>query len=154
VKFDIAWMAKAQSAVVRDVRSTAAGTDLQEVEIKYANGNRLILASSELGKLPPRAEPPKTEKDVLKVTFGISTPEIYQDAPDRTKEFQSPASNYLLLLDGAGKHIDNHKTGIDRVFAWRDSADQLHLYLVGYERIMFVGHLTMPLPKQATTSAW
>ena len=152
VKFDIAWLAKPQSAVMREVTSKSAG-DLAELEIKYANGNRLIVGSSELGKLPARSEPPKTEKDVLKVTFGISTPEIYQDAPDRAKEFASPANNYLLLLDAAGKHIDNHKSGIDRVFAWRDASSNLHLYLVGYERIMFVGHLTMPLPADQHASA-
>jgi hypothetical protein len=121
---------------------------LEEVEIKFENGHRLIVASSELGKLPARSEPPKTEKDVLKITFGIGTPEIYADAPEREKEFASPANNYLLLLDPAGKHIDNHKAGLDRVFAWRDSADKLHLYLVGYERIMLVGHLTLPLPAE------
>ena len=146
VKFDLAWLAKPAAAELREAKNDAAGTDLEEVEIKFENGHRLIVASSELAKLPARSEPPKTEKDVLKITFGISTPEIYADAPDRAKEFQQPANNYLLLLDPAGKHIDNHKAGIDRVFAWRDAADNLHLYLVGYERIMFVGHLTMPLP--------
>ncbi|MEA2708265.1 MAG: hypothetical protein QOF78_866 [Phycisphaerales bacterium] len=146
VKFDLTWLAKPATAELRDAKSASANTDLEEIEIKFENGNRLVLASSELAKLPARSEPPKTEKDVLKVTFGIGTPEIYADAPERLAEFQHPANNYLLLLDAAGKHVDNHKAGIDRVFAWRDAKDNLHLYLVGYERIMFVGHLTMPLP--------
>jgi hypothetical protein len=146
VKFDLAWLAKPAAAELREAKSAAAATDLEEIEIKFENGHRLIVASSELAKLPARTEPPKTEKDVLKITFGIGTPEIYADAPDRAKEFASPANNYLLLLDPAGKHIDNHKAGIDRVFAWRDSTEKLHLYLVGYERIMFVGHYTLPLP--------
>ena len=154
VKFDLAWLAKPAAAQWRDATSAAAGAELAEVEIKFANGHRLVLASSDLAKLPARSEPPKTEKDVLKVTFGIGTPEIYADAPERDKEFQQPANNYLLLLDPENKHIDNHKAGIDRVFAWRDAADQLHLYLVGYERIMFVGHLTLPLPKESTAVAW
>ena len=157
VKFDLAWLAKPAAAQWREATNPAAGTDLAEVEIKYENGHRLIVASSELAKLPKRSEPPKTEKDVLKITFGIGTPEIYADAPDREKEFATPPNNYLLLLDPAGKHIDNHKAGIDRVFAWRDAEDKLHLYLVGYERIMFVGHLTMPMPvetKQASASGW
>jgi hypothetical protein len=146
VKFDLTWLAKPAAAELREAKSASANTDLEEIEIKFENGHRLIVASSELAKLPARSEPPKTEKDVLKITFGIGTPEIYADAPDRAKEFASPANNYLLLLDPAGKHIDNHKAGIDRVFAWRDGQSNLHLYLVGYERIMFVGHLTMPLP--------
>lgn len=149
VKFDLTWLAKPAAAQWRDATSAAAGAELAEVEIKFENGHRLVLASSELAKLPARGEPPKTEKDVLKVTFGIGTPEIYADAPERAGEFANPANNYLLLLDGADKHIDNHKAGIDRVFAWRDAQDQLHLYLVGYERIMFVGHLTLPLPQEA-----
>jgi hypothetical protein len=153
VKFDLTWLAKPAAAELRQATSSAAKTDLEEVEVKFENGNRLIVASSELAKLPARSEAPKTEKDVLKITFGISTPEIYADAPDRAKEFQTPADNYLLLLDAAGKHVDNHKAGLDRVFAWRDSESKLHLYLVGYERIMFVGHLTMPLPKESTATA-
>jgi hypothetical protein len=155
VKFDLTWLGKPAGAHWREASNVAAGTDLAEVEIKYENGHRLIVASSELAKLPKRGEAPKTEKDVLKITFGIGTPEIYADAPDRDKEFANPANNYLLLLDPAGRHIDNHKAGIDRVFAWRDAADKLHLYLVGYERIMFVGHLTMPLPapQQAAAAA-
>jgi hypothetical protein len=153
VKFDLTWLAKPAAAQWREARSDAAGTELAEVEIKFENGHRLVLASSDLAKLPARSEAPKTEKDVLKVTFGIGTPEIYADAPDRDKEFASPANNYLLLLDPAGKHIDNHKAGLDRVFAWRDSDDKLHLYLVGYERIMFVGHLTLPLPAGAAATA-
>ena len=153
VKFDLTWLGKPAAAELRQAKSAAAATDLEEIEIKFENGHRLIVASSELGKLPARSEPPKTEKDVLKITFGISTPEIYADAPDRAKEYASPANNYLLLLDPAGKHIDNHKAGIDRVFAWRDASDKLHLYLVGYERIMFVGHYTLPLPKETTASA-
>jgi hypothetical protein len=153
VKFDLAWLAKPAAALLREANNDAAGTDLAEVEVKFENGHRLVLASSELAKLPKRSEAPRTEKDVLKVTFGIGTPEIYADAPERDMEFANPAHNYLLLLDPAGKHIDNHKAGLDRVFAWRDSADKLHLYLVGYERIMFVGHLTLPLPHEATAAA-
>lgn len=41
------------------------------------------------------------------------------------------------------------KAGLDRVFAARDAADKLHLYLVGYGRTMFVGHLALPLPEGA-----
>ena len=152
VKFDLTWLAKPAAAQWRDAKNDAAGTDLAEVEVKFANGHRLVLASSELAKLPARSEPPKTEKDVLKITFGIGTPEIYADAPDRDGEFKNPANNYLLLLDESNKHIDNHKAGIDRVFAWRDAQDKLHLYLVGYERIMFVGHLTLPLPGAVTAN--
>jgi hypothetical protein len=153
VRFDLTWLAKPAGAQWREAKNETAGADLAEVEITYENGHRLIVAASELANLPKRSEPPKTEKDVLKITFGIGTPEIYADAPERAKEFANPANNYLLLLDPGGKHIDNHKAGLDRVFAWRDAQDKLHLYLVGYERIMFVGHLMMPLPATPTAAA-
>lgn len=52
----------------------------------------------------------------------------------------------MFLLGPDGQNIDNHKAGIDRVFAWQEAGDagRLHLYLVGYERIAVVGHLSIP----------
>jgi hypothetical protein len=41
-----------------------------------------------------------------------------------------------------GYHIDDHMTGVDCIYAWRDAQDLLHLWLVGYERIALVAHLS------------
>jgi hypothetical protein len=88
----------------------------------YANGYRVIAGDATLGALAPQPKTPEADKDVLKLTFGIGTPDIYAAAADRAKEFESPRPNYLLLLGKDGRHVDNHHAGIDRAFFWRDDA--------------------------------
>ena len=145
VSFDLSWLKTPQSLSWRRVKGSD-GTAMQELEIVFANGYRVLAADSTLGALPPQAKTPEAEKDVLKLTFGIGTPDIYAAAADRAKEFDSPRPNYLLLLGKDGRHVDNHHAGIDRAFLWRDDAkpSQLHIWLVGYERIALVSHLTVP----------
>ena len=83
---------------------------------------------------------------MLKLTFGISTPEIYLSGADRAKEFAEPRANYLLLLGSDGKVVDNHLGGIDRAFLRREKGetDILHVMLVGHERIAIVSDMTIP----------
>lgn len=152
VQFNLSWLTAPAETHWRTVRSDAAAKTLDELELKFANGNRIILGGN-LSELPAKTAAPKDEKEVLRVTFGISTPDIYANAPERAREFASEPLNYLLLLDKDGNNIDNHKGGIDRVFAWRGQNNTLHLYLVGYERIMLVSHLTLSYPPMSTSSA-
>jgi hypothetical protein len=145
VSFDLAWLKSPTGIAWRRVKGSD-GTPMQELEIRYANGYRILAGDATLGTLAPQAKTPEADKDVLKLTFGIGTPEIYATVADRTKEFESPRANYLLLLGKDGRHVDNHHAGVDRLFLWRDDAtpSQLHLWLVGYERIALVSHLTAP----------
>ncbi|MFI5183398.1 MAG: hypothetical protein ACHQNV_03290 [Vicinamibacteria bacterium] len=145
VSFDLTWLKSPKAIAWRRVKGSD-GTPMQEVEITYANGYHLIAGDATLGTLSPQAKTPEADKDVLKLTFGIGTPDIYAAAADRAKEFESPRPNYLLLLGQDGRHVDNHHAGVDRLFLWRDDATPslLHLWLVGYERIAFVSHLTTP----------
>ena len=144
VVFQLDWLSKPTGAAWRKVKNESAGATMDEVELKFSNGYRMIIASSELGKLAPRAEPAKDEKEVLRLTFGIGTPDLYADSPDRAKEFANPPHDYLLLLDGKGEHVDNHKAGMDRVYAWRSSDGKLHMHVVGYERIILLSHYAIP----------
>lgn len=141
VSFDLTWLAKPVSATWRTVHGVQAKeARLDELEVRFANGHRLVVAADGLAKLAPREKPPEADKDCLRITFGISTPDIYASAAEREKEQASPRDDYLFLLDAKGTHLDNHALGIDRVFAWRD-ATNLHLDLVGYERIAIIADL-------------
>lgn len=146
VRFVLAWLATPDRAWWRQVKSPAVEGELTEIEVRFADGRRLLLADSRLAALPARAEKPAAEADVLRLTFGIGTPDIYASVEERAREHADDTPGYLLLLDRYGEHVDNHKAGLDRVYVWREAGDpgRLHLYLVGYERIMLAGHLSLP----------
>ena len=142
VEFDLTWLAKPVSAIVRDV--TVGSTKATEVELAFEGGRRIVVGDRDLGALPARTQAPDNDKDTLRLTFGIGTPDIYATLADRAAEASAERPNWLFLLGPDGKHVDNHQAGVDRVFCWSDGRT-LHLYLVGYERIAVVGHVTVPL---------
>ncbi len=151
VALDLAWLAHPRSAVVRDVTGGRVDVRMKEVEIAFENGWRLVLAHEGIASLPVRSEPPAADADVLRMTFGIATPEIYASAAERRAERADEPAGYLFLLDGERANLDNHcKTtdrprGVDRAFLWRD-AERLHVWLVSYERIAIVAHLSLSWP--------
>lgn len=141
MSFDLTWIAKPASATWRSVKGVQApDAKLDELEVRFANGHRLILAADGLASLAPREKPAESEKECLRITFGLSTPDIYASQAERQKEQSAPRDDYLFLLDSTGKHLDNHSTGVDRAFVWRDAATY-HLYLVGYERIAIIADI-------------
>ncbi len=146
--FDLSWLAHPAQAIVRKVKGVADPVEMLEVELVYENGRRLVLGDAGLAALPARTELPQKDGDVLRATFGISTPEIYASAAERAAEYQAPRAGYLLLLDKDGKNVDNHLGGVDRVFAWREKGakDRLNLLLIGYERITAVSRVSLELP--------
>ncbi|MSR61903.1 MAG: hypothetical protein EXS08_05610 [Planctomycetes bacterium] len=149
VSFDLGWLAQPTKATRREVELVQAaqsgGQKATEIELAFANGLRIVLADRDLGALPPRAQAPDNDKDTLRLTFGIGTPDIFATLAERSSELSAERPNWLFLLGADGKHVDNHQTGIDRVFCWNEDGRLLHLYLVGYERIAVVAHLTVAL---------
>jgi hypothetical protein len=143
VSFDLSWLATPAKALRRDVRVGAV--DATELEISFANSYRIVVADRDLATLPEREVAPDNDKDTLRLTFGIGTPDIYASLADRTAEQKEERPNWLMLLGPDGKQLDNHSRGIDRVFCWREKGGRLHLYLVGYERIAVVAHLVVAL---------
>jgi hypothetical protein len=148
VRFDLAWLAHPSEAHWRWVRSPQFPDEFPEIELRYANGYRLLLADARLTDLPARGAKPGDEADLLHLTFGIGTPEIYASPEERARELETERPAYLFLLDANGNHLDNHHVGVDRIYLWRESGnpDRLHLYLVGYERIALVSHLSLAVP--------
>ena len=144
VKFDLTWLAHPKSIHLREVKGVADPVAMGEIEVVYENGNRLLIGDADLGKAAPLAKAPEKDGDVLRLTFGICTPDIYATLAERTAEFTSGRANYLMLLDAKGNHLDNHSTGVDRVFIYKSGtgAGELNLLLVGYERIAIVSHLS------------
>lgn len=143
VSFDLSWLAQPERALFREVK--VAGKDASEVEIVFANGYRLLVADQNLATLPERTAAPDNDKDTLRLTFGIGTPDIYATAAERAAEQAEERPNWLMLLGKDGKQLDNHSRGVDRVFCWREQGGRLHLYLIGYERILSVAHLALDL---------
>jgi hypothetical protein len=148
VRFDLAWLGQPPEARWRWVRTPNSSDEIPEIELRYGNGYRLILADARLPGLPARGAKPTDEADLLHLTFGIGTPEIYADVDERLREIGSERPAYLFLLDARGDLVDNHHAGLDRVYLWREAGTpgRLHLYLVSYERIALVGHLSFAWP--------
>ncbi len=146
VRFDLAWLAQPAEARWRWVKNPQISEGFPEIELRYKNGHRILLASDHLTGLPARTAKPGDEADLLHLTFGIGTPEIYSNVEERIRELETERQNYLLLLDGSGNLVDNHRAGVDRIYLWREAGDpgRLHLYLVSYERIALVSHLSLP----------
>lgn len=149
VSFDLRWLATPVNAFRRHVETVQGGTSAEETEIVYANGFRILVADRDLGRLPPRTAAPDNDKDTLRLTFGIGTPDIYASLDERKREQSEDRPNWLFLLGKDGKHVDNHQAGVDRVFVWCEQGEpcKLHLYLVGYERIAVVSHIALPWVK-------
>lgn len=145
MSFDLRWLAHPQSATWRKVEGVQASVMLDEFEVRFENGLRLIVGADGLAALPVREKAPESEKECLRITFGISTPDIYASQAEREKEQSAPRDDYLFLVDKDGKHVDNHTTGVDRAFIWRD-AQSFHFYLVGYERIAIVADIQVDAP--------
>lgn len=144
-KFDLAWLAKPVRLQSRLVKNPRVEGPFPEIEISFADGKRILLADSRLAALPVLSDPPTKDADVLKLVCGIGTPDIHSpSAADRAREIAEDRPRYLMLLDRDGRHVDNHLVGgLDAAYLWRD-ATNLHLWLVSYERIAFVGHLSAP----------
>ena len=143
VAFDLSWLAAPQSIAWRAVKGVQAPTEMNELEITYAAGQRIVIGDEGIASLPVRDSAPTKESEVLRLTFGIGTPDIYATLAERKAEFENGRANYLLLLDQDGNHLDNHSSGCDRVYLWR-TADALHVDLIGYERMTIVSHLSIP----------
>lgn len=143
VAFDLTWMGAPESIAWRRVKGVQAPVAMQELEIRYAGGRRIVIGDEGLAALPIRDAAPTKDSECLRLTFGIGTPDIYASLAERKAEFESGRQNYLLLLDQDGNHLDNHLGGCDRAFLWRD-AKSLHIWLLGYERTSIVSHLTIP----------
>ena len=146
VRFDLAWLGHPVEARWRRVASAKVAGAFPEIEVRFANGRRLLLADARLPELQARGAKPADEADLLQLTFGIGTPTIYATAEERARDLAAERPAYLLLLDGEDRNVDNHLAGIDRVYLWREAGDpgRLHLYLVSYERIALIGHWTLP----------
>lgn len=152
MRFDLTWLAHPSRILWREVSSPGVSGTYPEIEVDYENGYRILIADAKLAGLPVRRDPPDTEADVLKLVCGIGTPIIHAPAAERAAEMAEDRPRYLMILDAKGVHVDNHLTGVDGVYVWRD-ADRLHLWLVSYERIAFVSHLSARWPAPQTAGA-
>ncbi len=146
MRFDLTWLGRPEKIFWREVESPRAAGTFPEVEIRFANGYRILAADAELSRLPARREAPAVEADVLKLVCGIGTPIIHATAAERSAEMTEDRPRYLMLLDAKANHVDNHLTGVDGLYAWRDAEGRLHLWLVSYERIALVAHLSARWP--------
>jgi len=143
MKFDLSWLAHPAKAVARKATRPSGGQPFTEIELDFENGNRILFADSRIAALAPRSEPPAAESDVLKIVSGIGTPVIHATAAERAKELDEDRPRYLFLLDGKGTLADNHFGGVDGIYLWRD-AQNLHIWVCGYERIAFFAHYSTP----------
>ena len=122
MRFDLSWLGHPAEARWRWIRTSGSPDEIPEIELRYGNGYRLVLADARLAGLPARGAKPIDEADLLHLTFGIGTPEIYANVDERLREMESERPAYLFLLDAKGNLVDNHHAGIALVghlsFAW------------------------------------
>jgi hypothetical protein len=148
MRFDLTWLARPARIVWREVESVRVPGVFPELEVRFENGYRILAADARLADLPARQTVPAVEADVLRLVCGIGTPTIHATAGERAVELSEDRPRYLMILDAKGNHVDNHLTGVDGLYAWREAGNpgQLHLWLVGYERIALVAHLSTRWP--------
>lgn len=150
MKFDLRFLATPKTATWRRVAHPAEPKPFDELELTFADGRRLLLGHARLARLEAREAAPTLEDEtLLRLTFGIGTQEIYMEHGERAAALARDEPQYLMLLDRAGVHVDNHFGGLDRVYLWRQTgpkrgADTLHVWLIGYERIAVIAHYTLP----------
>ena len=146
MRCDLSWLAHPAGMTVRSVRAAGGGEPFPEIEIAFANGYRILFADSRLSSLAARSSVPSSESDVLKIVSGIGTPTIHATEEERTAELSEDRPRYLFLLDSKGNLVDNHLAGMDGIYLWREAGEPglLHVWVVGYERIAFVGHFSTP----------
>jgi hypothetical protein len=144
MKFDLSWLSAPKSLTWRRVSHAGVEGEFPEIEVVFANGNRLVAADARLDGLQPVASAPDRDPGVLKLVCGIGTPDIQSTIADRAREMSEDRPRYLMFLDAKGNHIDNHFAGVDAVYFWREAGNPgaVHLWLVSYERIAFVAHLS------------
>ena len=148
MRFDLTWLAKPPRVTWRRVSSARRPGTFPELELAFDNGYRIIAADAKLSDLPARAAAPQVEADVLRLVCGIGTPVIHATEAERVAELSEDRPRYLLLLDGKGNHVDNHLTGVDGLYAWREAGTpgKLHVWLVSYERIALIAHYSAAWP--------
>jgi hypothetical protein len=146
MRFDLSWIAHPKRVIARRVRPAAGGDPFTELDLAFANGYHIVFADRNLTTLVPRSEAPTKENDVLKIVSGIGTPVIHATATERALELAEDRPRYLFLLDGNGNLVDNHFAGMDGIYLWRETGNpgNLHVWVVGYERIAFVAHFSTP----------
>ena len=146
MKFDLGWLARPARTVVRKVVARTGGAPYTEIDIAFENGNRILFADPRIDSLPARSEAPAAENDVLKIVSGIGTPVIQATGAERAAEFSEDRPRYLFLLGPDGTLADNHLGGVDGIYLWREAGTpgNLHVWVVGYERIAFVAHFSTP----------
>jgi hypothetical protein len=149
MQFDLAWLAHPKGLVWREARSSRTPQPFPELELRFENGFRILAADAKLASLSARSAAPTGETDGLKLVCGIGTPVIHATAEERAAEMAEDRPRYLMILDAKGNHLDNHLTGVDGVYVWREagSPGRLHLWLVSYERIALVAHYSAPWPE-------
>jgi hypothetical protein len=149
MQFDLSWLARPKDLVWREARSSRTPQPFPEMELRFENGFRILAADAKLAGLPARSAAPTAEADVLKLVCGIGTPVIHATAEERAAEIAEDRPRYLMILDAKGNHLDNHLTGVDGLYVWREagSPGRIHLWLVSYERIALVAHYSAPWPE-------
>jgi hypothetical protein len=151
MRFDLRWLARPTRILWRQVESPRVPGIFPEIEIDFENGYRILAADATLDRLAARQETPAVDSDVLKFVCGVGTPIIHARAEERAAELSEDRAKYLMILDARGNHIDTHLTGVDGLYIWREGGDpgRLHIWLVGYERIALVAHLSAAWPARS-----
>ncbi len=162
VKFDFSFLASPTGVTHRVVKEPAANAkSLDELEINFAHGLnwklamrwpfvritrglKLVIGGIDLTALPIIRGDSPGDDELTHLTFGFGTPEVYGSYDFRLAEFEREPSTYLLLLDRDNKYVDNHTTGLDRVYLPRRASGSIELYIVAYEREAIVAHWTLP----------
>jgi hypothetical protein len=139
-----------EHAIYRDVKSPASDTTYQEIELVFSRGQgepkyRFLVSGFKAKKLP--ALPVKDYSKGLYMPMGIGTPPFYQAYEELQQNPPDRSPYFSLLLDEAGRWVDHHQFAIDGPVLHRDekNPDQLHVYLLSYERQTLIAHLVLYL---------
>ncbi len=118
--------------------------ELDEVELTFEGGNRLLVSGISLHDLLRLRE--EDYPRGLYMPMGIAVPPVYQTYDDLVANPPQESPYFSVFLDDKGRWINHHQTGVDGVVMHRDrTSSEVHLYLLSYERHTLLGHYTFQL---------
>lgn len=143
-------MATFEKGTLRKVQAEGASRPLHEIELVFKHREnderlRFIVGGVDLSSLPQL--PVEDYPNGFYMPMGIGVPPFYQSYEELKQSPPTKSTYYSVLLDGESRWIDHHAVAIDGPVMHRDkdNPDELHLYLLSYERHTLIGHFVISL---------
>jgi hypothetical protein len=145
---------KFERTILRKIISPASAQPLHELELVFSSSRsvgetRFVVSGFDLDALPRLAtgDYPKG----FYMPMGIGVPPFFQSYEDLESSPPTRSPYFSMLVDSDDRWIDHHRWAIDGPILHRDESNpnQLHVYLLSYERHALIGHFVIDTQETA-----